>query len=235
MWQFDTRFNNIITRTTDVKSFWLDTAGKDTDFKSGQFIQLEIVVNGEPVGHVFSISSTPLDKGYLEFTKRITASEYSKALEKINLGDWARVRGPGGRFTMPESRQPLAFLSGGIGITPIRSMLRYLYQTQDDWDIVILYGNRDEQDVVFKDELDEIGKRLSGVRVEHVLSQASTAWAGRRGLIDSAAIKELIPNYSQRLFYISGPPGMVTSLTNQLKALGVMDSQITRDLFTGYD
>jgi glycine betaine catabolism B len=236
-WEFDTKFIQVVQRTPSVKTFRLDTRGQQVDYKSGQFFFITIKINGKEANHHFTISSSPTEKGYIEFTKRITPHEFSQALNVLQPGEWAHVRGPSGYFTLPDKPQKLGFLSGGIGITPMRSMLRYVADNKLGWDIVLLYGNSSYEEIVFRDELEQIRAASPGIRVENILSGPDFPqdWKGKRGMINKDLITQLVSDYKERIFYISGPPKMVILLEEQLSALNVPREQIKRDSFTGYD
>ncbi len=237
MWEFDTNFIQVIQRTPSVKTFRLDTQGHEIDYRSGQFFFLTIKINEKEANHHVTISSSPTEKGYIEFTKRITAHDFSQALNVLKPGEWAHVRGPSGYFTLGETPQKLGFLSGGIGITPIRSMLRYIVDKDLNWDIVLLYGNSSYEEIVFREELERISRAKPSIRIEHILSgpEFPPDWKGKKGYINKDLITEQIPDYRDRLFYISGPPKMVVTLEEQLYALNLPREQIKRDSFTGYD
>ncbi len=243
MWQFDTEVAEVIRRTPQVKSFRFPIRAKAVRYRSGQFFFITIMVHRREAIHHFSFSTSPTDRGYIEFTKRITGSDFSRALDRLVPGDWARLRGPEGGFTLPRTPGRLAFLSGGIGITPLRSMLRYVVARQLPFDIVLVYGNSNVGDIAFRDELDELAapqpelRPQPRLRVEYVLSseEVSPDWTGRRGRITPELVREVIPDYRERFFYVSGPPRMVVALETQLAELGVSPVQVKRDSFTGYD
>jgi glycine betaine catabolism B len=237
IWEFDTKFIKVIPRTPSVKTFRLDTRGQDVFYSAGQYFFLTIKINGEDANHHFTISNSPTETGYIEFTKRITAHEFSQALNNLQPGTWAHVYGPSGSFTLPEKPQKLGFLSGGIGITPLRSMLRYIADKSLDWDIVLLYGNSTYDEIAFREELEQITSTRPKIRIEHILSGPDFPpdWKGKKGYINKDLISELVPDHKERLFYISGPPKMVISLEEQLLALGLPREQAKRDSFTGYD
>lgn len=236
MWEFDTEFSEIIQRTRDIKSFRFPISDKKASYLPGQFFYLTIKVKGEDAEHHFSFSSSPTDEDYIEFTKRITASDYSQTLNVTKPGDWAYLSGPDGDFILPDKTQTLCFLSGGIGITPLRSMLRHIVANKLHYDVVLLYGNNSYEDIPFREELMELITIQSGIRVEHVLSGSNVPpdWKGKRGLINQALIRELVPDFMQRLFYISGPPKMVKALSEQVIALGVSEDNVKNDSFLGY-
>ncbi len=237
MWQFESQVSEVIQRTPTIKSFRFPIRTKGVRYLPGQFFFLTIKVGGRDAIHHFSFSTSPTDKGYIEFTKRITESDFSQALDAITPGTWGQLKGPEGRFTLPRKERRLAFLSGGIGITPLRSMFRYLVARNLAYDVVLIYGNRSVEEIAFRDELDDLTAAHHSLRVEHVLSGADPpeGWNGKAGHVDKEVVSELIPDYRERLFYVSGPPRMVIGLEQQLEALGIPPQQIRRDSFTGYD
>ena len=241
MWQFETTLLNVIRRTPDIKTFRLDVDGrKDVLYEAGQYLFVTISVDGGEAVHTFTISSSPTEtreKGYLEFTKRITSSVYSKTLDAMKPGDRVKVKGAAGDLTLPSTEQRLCFLSGGIGITPFRSMLRYVADRRLDHDIILLYGNRTWNDIAFRDELGAIASSNGSIRVEHVLSgpDLPSWWKGKTGRITGEVIEELVPDYRERMFYASGPVSMVKALEQQLAAIGVPWSRVKHDYFPGYD
>ncbi|APV43724.1 Ferredoxin-NADP reductase [Dehalogenimonas formicexedens] len=237
MWQFDSEFTDIIQRTPSVKSFHLPIHIQNAPYKPGQFFFLTIKINGQEAVHHFTISSSPTDQGYIEFTKRITPHEFSQALDNMSPGDWAHLQGPAGEFVLPSEGSKIAFLTGGIGITPVRSMLRYISHQKLNYDVVLLYGNGSAEEIVFRDELEEIVRSNHSIRVVHVLSGPNIPpdWTGKTGFINKDLVMELVPDYMDRLFYMSGPPKMVMILVEQISALKVPQEHIFRDSFTGYD
>ncbi|MDO8568199.1 MAG: FAD-binding oxidoreductase [Dehalococcoidales bacterium] len=237
MWEFDSEVSEVIQRTPDIKSFRFPTRAGDLSYLPGQFFIVTIKVKGEDASHYFSFSSSPTDKGYVEFTKRITASNFSQALDKMKPGDQARLQGPLGRFTLPDEPARLTFLSGGIGITPLRSMMRYVTAMKLRYNIVLLYGNKSFDDIAFRDEVDEMAASNPDIRVEYVLSGPNlpAGWKGKTGVINKDLVREVIPDFAERQFYISGPPKMVVALEEQIASLPVPGGRIKRDSFTGYD
>jgi glycine betaine catabolism B len=237
MWQFDSEVGEVIQRTPTVKSFRFPIRAKGVRYRAGQFFYLTIKVRGGDAVHHFSISCSPTDKGYIEFTKRITASDFSQALDALKPGDPANLLGPGGAFTLSRKYTKLAFLSGGIGITPLRSMIRYVIHRNLPYDIVLLYGNGSSGEIVFKEELERFAAENPRLRVVHVLSGADLplGWTGKTGHIDAALVTETVPDYRNRLFYLSGPPKMVVALSQQLGSLDLAAEQIRLDSFTGYE
>ena len=237
MWEFETEVSEIIQRTPSVKSFRFPIRARNVRYRSGQFFFVTIKNNGKKLEHHFSFSSSPTEKSYIEFTKRITSSEFSQTLDTMAPGAWAHLQGPEGEFTLSKKYTQLAFLCGGIGITPMRSMLRYIADKQFNYNTVLLFGNSSLEEIAFRQELDTISAAYKGFRVEHVLSGPNIppGWKGLTGFINKDVIAKSIPDYIQRLFYVSGPPKMVLALEEQLINLNIPENQIRKDSFTGYD
>ena len=235
--EFDTKINEIIQRTKDVKSFRMDNP-VNTEFKQGQFLNLTIDVEGKKESKYFSISNSPTETGYIEFTKRITGSPYSKALDNLKPGENVAIKGPMGKFTFEGEYKKIAFLSGGIGITPIRSMCKFATDKNLDSNIVLIYGNNTEENIVFKSDFEEMERRNKNLKVVHTLTSPESQksdWSGRRGYIDDSMIKNEITDYNERTFYICGPPRMVETLVNILKnKLAVEKEKIRLENFAGY-
>ncbi len=231
---FETEVSDIIQRTYNVRSFRFKKKG-DIDFKAGQFFFVGIKINGEERAKHFSFSNSPTEKEYIEFTKRLTDSDFSKALSRLKIGDQAKLKMPYGSFAFEGEYKKIAFLSGGIGITPIRSICKSVVDKELDTDITLLYGNRTSTDIVFKDDFDAMGKAHPKLKITHILSGADSDWPGRKGHIDSRLIEEEIPDYAERRFYICGPPSMVEGMKNiLLDELNLPAEQVITENFTGY-
>ncbi|MBI4283235.1 MAG: oxidoreductase [Chloroflexi bacterium] len=237
MWEFETQFSEIIQRTPTIKTFRFNVDDRKVPYRAGQYFYVTIKIGKDETEHHFTISSSPTEKGYLDFTKRITPSEYSQALDKMKPGDWVRLRGPEGDFTLPRAHRKLGFLSGGIGITPLRSMLRYVYDRRLNYDVILIYGNNNWSDIAFREELDQMALERANIGVEYVLSGPDfpPGWQGKKGYLTKDTVAELIPDCKERIFYVSGPFKMVVSLEEQLASLNIPPHQIKRDYFPGYD
>ncbi|HEU0115318.1 MAG TPA: RnfABCDGE type electron transport complex subunit D [Thermomicrobiales bacterium] len=141
-----------------------------------------------------------------------------------------------GDFTLPrDPRRKLAFIAGGIGITPFRSMVKYLTDRHEKRDVVLLYANRRCEEILYRDVF-TAAQRAFRFRPVYLLSDPSSAppaWAGAVGRIDAALIARQIPDYRERLFYVSGSPALVQSAQRALRDLGVKPDRIKTDYFSG--
>jgi ferredoxin-NADP reductase len=163
-------------------------------------------------------------------------STYKQAMARLG-GHTEMIAGQlAGDFTLPrDPNRKLAFIAGGIGITPFRSMLKYLIDTKQARDINVIYTNRQPQDIVYQDILTEAQHRLRA-RVTYTLTDPAmvpSGWQGAQGRLDERMIASLIPDYRNRLFYLSGPPEMVRATAETLRRLGVRQRNIKRDYFPG--
>ncbi len=236
---FETKVLDIIQRTPNVKSFRFEPVER-VDFKPGQFFFVTIKINDKERTKHFSFSNSPAEREYVEFTKRLTGSEFSNALNNLKIGDWAKLKMPYGGFTLDyvkDRGKKIAFLSGGIGVTPIRSMCKYIVDGNIDLDVKVIYGNRTEKDIVFKKDFDTMESESDKINVIYTLDspEDSDKWNGRKGLITPNMIKQEIPDYKERIFYICGPPKMVEGLVAILKdELRLGEGNIKLENFTGY-
>ena len=214
--------------------------------------------------HHFSHSSSPLDP-LLEFTTRLRGTEFKNALAALQPGSELELEGPYGSFVLPADAGKVAFLAGGIGVTCVRSILRWLGHT---WPasggsrggggsggdgtpsdrpgprgsppagldrIVLLLANSTEQGIAFHEELDDLAERLPPLRVVHVLSRPAEQWHGRRGHIDEHLLSAELGDPEGWDFYLSGPPSMVRSMGDLLTAWGADPAAVRMERFEGYE
>ena len=141
--------------------------------------------------------------------------------------------GVAGDFTLPRNeKRKLAFIAGGVGVTPFVSMARHLSATGNARDAVLLYSNRMAEDIAYK----EVFARASreGLRTVYALTGKGPLPLGAHaGAIDAELIQQEIPDYRERLFYISGPPRMVDAMRRTLRSLGISRFSIKTDYFSG--
>jgi ferredoxin-NADP reductase len=231
--RFEARVSDIVTRTYNVKSFRFPKPDSFS-YKAGQFVFVTIKSGAQQLRKHFTLSSSPTEAEFMEFTKKITDHPFSLALTALNIGDTVNIDGPYGDFTFEGEFDRVGMLSGGIGITPLRSICKYCTDTQSKTKITLLYGNRTEKDIVFREELEEMEQKNKNLKVVFTLDQASQSWNGYTGLINEEMVKNEIPDYAETVFYVCGPPSMVEAIGSLLRELGVLESRIKRERFSGY-
>lgn len=231
--EVNVRIKEVIQRNHNVKSFRLEI-NDWLDFKAGQFLM--VTLKDDPaLSRYLSISSSPTEKCYLEFTKKLTQSDFSASLNGLKPGDSVKIKYPMGQFVLDESAQKAAFLSGGIGITPIRSICKYVVDKNTGTDIVLVYSNRSIRDIVFKEDFSAMSSAYPLLRVAHVLCEAEKGFKCTVGQINAGVIKNEIPDYPERKFYLCGPPQMVEAMRNILTGqLGLNGEKVVTENFQGY-
>jgi glycine betaine catabolism B len=228
--EYEASFIESVERNYNTKSFRF-TRAQGFEYSAGQFFYLTLDKN--KVKH-FSFSESPTQKGFIEFTTRLTGSEYKNAVNRLKPGDTVRIGGPNGEYTYKEEYEKIAFLSGGIGITAIRSICKYLGAKKPGTNVVFLYQNEQEKDILFKEDFEELAKRNRNMRIIDILKDPPDNWSGLTGEIDKTIVAQNIPDYAERMFYVSGPPSMVLSLIKVLIELGVDKKRIKMENFVGY-
>lgn len=230
--ELEVKIKEIITRTHNVKSFRLEVS--EINFKAGQFLLVTLKKNPE-LKRYLSISSSPTEKGHLEFTKKITQSDFSQILNSLQVGDLLKIQYPFGKFTLDEPQAKIAFLSGGIGITPIRSISKFVVDNNLGTDIILIYANHSINDIVFREDFEIMQKIYPKLKVIHVLGEAVPGFKCKVGRINAQIIKEEVPDFLQRKFYLCGPPGMVEAMKNILTLeLALPRENIITENFQGY-
>jgi ferredoxin-NADP reductase len=174
--------------------------------------------------HPFTISSWVPDAGPHSSSIK-ESGDYTATIGGTSAGERVLVQGPFGRFSYllyPEERD-FVFLAGGIGITPFISMLRHMEQTRQNVPVLLLYANRSESDIVFRDELERIARGgRPRLRVVHVLEHPPAGWQGETGRIDRGLVeRHLAGGVAGKAFYLCGPPPMMRALLRTVRRLGV--------------
>ncbi len=222
----------IIARTPNVKSVRLAPAEK-ADYRAGQFMKVTLDAETN-LSRWLSFSSSPTEEGYIEFTKKLTGSDFSRAIERLRPGDRVKVSYPYGNFTLSGEDKKIAFLSGGIGITPIRSICKSIVDRRLGTDAILLYANHTAAEIAFADDFAAMERAHPALKVVHVLSAPEPGWPGRRGHIDEKTLKEEISDFTERKFYLCGPPVMVSAMKKLLDGLGLDGKRIVTENFAGY-
>ena len=231
--KFETRLKEVISRTHNVRSFRFPRPTK-LNYLAGQFLFITLKANGKELKKHFSFSSSPTEQNYIEFTKKLSDSDFSSILRDLALEDWARINAPYGKFTFSGEYKKIALLAGGIGITPIRSICRYCTDKQLKTRITLIYGNRTENDIVFKKEFENMQKQNKNLKCVFTIDEPNAGWKGLTGLINGEMIKKEIPDYKETVFYLCGPPGMVKALETISMGIEIAKEHVRVEYFTGY-
>jgi len=210
------------------------------DYLPGQFQFITFYRGrGLPVEeHHWTISSSPAEKNDISSTIK-ALGDFTATIKDTRPGDKAAVHGPFGRFShvLHPEETDLVFVAGGIGITPLMSMLRYMRDKKENRSVLLLYGNPNTEQIVFRREIDEIeAGGTPRLKVVYVLAAPEEDWSGERGHIDAEKITRYCgPDLSGKTFYVCGPPPLVTGVVNALYNMGVSHRQIRIEIFSFLD
>ena len=224
------------------------------EYSAGQFAFFDIGgVYNDPEGPIrhFTITSSPTED-FIMISTRIRDTPYKKRLSSLEENTTiVKVRGPEGKFTLHEDYSRSAvFLSGGIGVTPFRSMIKYATDKQLPVKIIMFDSNRNQNNILYKKEFDECARMNKNLKVVYSIteeeggeeqpaqtSSPSIAWNGERGRIDKAMLTRYLSDkdIKDSIFYICGPPGMVKAMQNLIQnELQIQKENIKTEEFTGY-
>lgn len=202
-------------------------------FRPGQFAWL-LTANSTPFAltyHPFSISSSAEDTSRVSFTIKETG-DFTGEIAKLRSGDLVYVDGPWGEFTMDRHEGPgFVFIAGGIGVTPMLSMLKTLADRDDRRPCWLFLGNHDQESVACHSELDPLTTRLDP-KIVHVYSHPLSAWSGETGHLRAEIIDRHPPERRTRLqYFICGSPPMMRAAEDALVELHIPHEQIHVERF----
>jgi predicted ferric reductase len=202
-------------------------------FEPGQFGW--IMVGRSPFAltqHPFSFSSSAEEAGRISFTIK-ARGDFTRSIASVKPGTRAYVDGPHGVFSPDRSEGPgFVLIAGGVGITPLISMVRTMAARGDVRPIVLFYANRDWEGVTFREELEALAAAHPHLRVVHVLEHPPDGWTGEKGYIDAAMLeRHLPPRYKRYQFFICGPGPMMDAMERALAAIGVPADRINTERF----
>ena len=253
--------SNITQETADAVSvsFSVPAELKEAfQYKQGQYLTLRFDINGQDVRRAYSMSSSPFEKDLRVTVKRITNGLVSNHIfSNLKVGDFVEVLPPQGRFFSELDaglRKTYYLFGAGSGITPLKSILKAILEEEPQSVVHLLYGNRDEESVIFKDALAALQSKYAGqLYVEHILShpkqqkagglgglfkKATTSWAGKTGRIAKPAIDAFLEANPARtktsLYFICGPGNMPEVATAVLTDRGVEKKYIYTEHFVSH-
>lgn len=186
----------------------------------------------------FTLASSPTEDNIRLGVKFYNpSSTYKKTLLNLGQDETIVAAQIAGDFILPTDKQKkLVFMAGGIGITPFRSMIKYLLDKNEQRDIIMVYSNKYQSEIVYKDVFDEAQTKLN-VKTVYTLTdttQLPMGWIGEIGRVNPLMIQKEIPDFMERTFYLSGPHSMVKGFEDVLQQMGVKKENIKTDFFPGF-
>jgi ferredoxin-NADP reductase len=204
-------------------------------FQAGQYINIFVEINGVRTSRPYSISSAPNQIGYYDVTVKKMQDGFvsSWLMESLKVGDRLKTTSPAGYFYYNPlfHGKNLVFIAGGSGITPFMSMIREVTDRNLDRKVHLIYGNRNEKDVIFRDELADREARHDQLTVDHVISEPGENYEGLKGFITKELIEKQVPGYREAMFYVCGPGAMYTFVLDELAALGIPKRKIRLEIY----
>jgi predicted ferric reductase len=197
--------------------------------EAGQFMIVRFLTKGFCwEAHPFSMSCPPNGKNLRISIKGV--GDFTKHISDLKPGVSVFIDGPHGSFTSKSCKSSkVLMIAGGIGITPIRSLIEEMLLAGRD--VVLIYSNRNSDSIVFQKELDELEKSSSGrLKVIHVISD-EPEWSGEKGRLDKEKISQLVPDFIEREVFICGPPPMMKTVRLALSSIGVPNNRIHYERF----
>lgn len=202
-------------------------------FKPGQYLSLTLETREGPQTKQFSHCDAPGDAEALVLT-RMTGSAFKDALAALRPGDRVAMSGPSGRLTLPEGVDRAAFLVGGVGITPMRSIVRDSVQRATGLTALVFDANLDESCIPLLEEFDGWEREHPGIAFVHVLERPGRGWTGESGYVSPEIVLRHCDPADGRHWFVSGPPAMVEAMSDVLVAVGVDAEHTHVESFVGY-
>jgi len=238
-WKGQLKLVAMFGETASVRTFRLampDGGPIPFFYRAGQFLNLSLLIDGKNVGRSYTIASPPTRDAYIELTvKREDHGQASRFLhDMLKTGQTVTVSAPSGRFIFdPKKDDAVLFIAGGVGITPVMSILRDLTDRAWSGKIDLVFSVRSSADVIFADELRFLTARHPNLRVHITVTRdPSNSWNGQRGRITGELLRMLILDVTTRPAFVCGPTAMAGVARAELLAMGVPAWRITVESFT---
>jgi ferredoxin-NADP reductase/nitrite reductase/ring-hydroxylating ferredoxin subunit len=229
---------------TDVMKFRIARGG--IDYTAGQYAFFKLDrISGDAKGPIrhFSIASSPTEQDHILISTRIRDTQYKQKLASLKEGAKILVWGPEGDFVLHDDySKPAVFLSGGIGVTPFRSMIKYATDKQLPIKITMFDSNKNQQNILYKEEFDRWADQNKNFKVIYAVTEEeqeaiNSNWSGERGRIGKLMLERHLSKgeIGNAIFYICGPPGMLKAMQELLqKEMQIPKDRFKVEAFTGY-
>jgi ring-1,2-phenylacetyl-CoA epoxidase subunit PaaE len=239
------KVKEVIRETPDAVTltFW-HPINEEIRYQPGQFLTFSLVINGQKIRRSYSMSSSPhVDVSLAVSVKRVPGGLVSNYLcDRIRPDDVLETLEPLGNFTPelnPDNRRTVVLIGAGSGITPLFSMAKSILHVEPNSRVWLIYGNRNQQSIIYKAHLDALEKAHGAKRfqVTHVLSQPSFGWFGAKGRINQHTLTKLLEKLpaderANTSFYLCGPDGLMDEVRSALNLLKIPADRVFKESFT---
>ena len=237
-WSGVLRVVGVFRETGEIRTLRLAASGSGEipfRFAPGQFLTMTVTRDGKPVRRAYSISSSPAQRAYCEITvKRESRGAMSPYLcDEVKAGDLLACAAPGGSFTFTGAEAPgVVLIGGGVGLTPLMSVIRYLTDVGWPGPVHLLFFCRTTEDFLFREELERLQRRHANLEVIASMTRAQgTTWMGPCGRPSKSMIAAAVPDIASRRVHLCGPPPMMDAVKGILNELGVPPMQVKTEIF----
>lgn len=208
------------------------------EFRAGQFAEFTLIdppqTDEEGNSRAFSLVHAPCEPDLVAAT-RMRESAYKRVLKDLPVGAEVRLDGPYGDFTLHKTEAtPAVFIIGGIGVTPVRSMVAQASHDKTRHTITLLHASRTPADLPFKDDFEQLARDNSNFTYVMTVDEAGDDWRGERGRVTAEMVKRHVPDLDKPIYYLSGPEGMVKAMRQLLLDMKVNEDNIRTEEFAGY-
>ena len=226
--QIAVRIIDIRQETPTVKSLRLDLGGQEFRFLPGQWLDCYAEIDGEIGIAGYSMTSSPTTTDTVDLAVKLVGENPVTHYihDKARVGDVLHIEVGGSFYYKRDMGDSLALIVGGIGITPLMSIVRYVNDAAPEVRLTLVYSAKAPSEILFRDDLNDIASENENIRCLFTVTQPTgEPWDGHVGRIDSDMLKEadIDPN---ALFFICGPPSMVADTVLLVEGLGVPASRI---------
>jgi len=258
---FELKIKSKTTETPDTVTIELDIPDELRDlftYKQGQHLTFRFNFDGRELRRSYSMSSSPLENRLAVTVKKVSGGRASTFLhDQAKVGDTLEIAAPDGRFFTelnPDKRRTYYLFAAGSGITPLMSIIKTTLEAEPMSAIFLLYGSRNEESIIFRDELDRLSERYVGqLHVEHVISQprkestggglfgvfkkSTTNWQGKIGRITGRIANAFLDDNmahgpeSDCIYFVCGPGDMADSIKASLLGRAIPAKQIHSEYF----
>lgn len=211
------------------------------DFRAGQYVDLTILdaPHRDALGPTRSMSiASPPGAAHLEFVMRVRGSAFKRNIAEVPIGTEVIIEGPMDdlRFAREPDRE-LVFVAGGVGIAPFLSILRESVALGDPLAATLFYANRSRGDALYLEELERIGREVTGLRIVPTMTAERApieGWTGETNRPGAALLQKHLPGILGPAYYLAGSPMLISHLRWALLAEGVSDTDIGLEMYAGY-
>lgn len=212
-----------------TKHFEFETEnGSRFEFRPGQYISVDFDLNGERLPRAYSVASSPHHDSRFDLCLNIVLGGHvTPSLFDLKPGDQIEFRGPFGQFMLREPPDPVsAFIGTGTGIAPLRSMVQYLFQKPCSSEVWLIFGVREEMDILYRDEFEQLARAHPNFHFIPTLSRPGTDWKGHTGYVQKQ-IATYLRDKSGFHAYVCGLKKMVNDVRQQLRHMGYSPKAIS--------